>query len=147
MAAARIAYTAIVRKHLLDRLDFATMQKIYAIPFDAKSEALRRYRPPQCTGVKIKVRAGAPRQDRISTSFVERANLSVRHFNKRFVRLGLGWSRKLNNHRAAVSLFVAAHNFCKVHSTLGTTPAVGLKLTDHVWTVEELVQEICSSET
>jgi hypothetical protein len=70
----------------------------------------------------------------------------VRHFNKRFVRLGLGWSRKLNNHRAAVSLFVATHNFCKVHSTLGTTPAVGLKLTDHVWTVEELVQEICSSE-
>jgi transposase-like protein/IS1 family transposase len=137
-------YTAIVRKHLLDRLDFATMQKIYAAPVDAKSEAWRRYSPPQCTGVKIRVRAGAPRRDRISTSFVERANLSVRHFNKRFVRLGLGWSRKLENHRAAVSLFVAAHNFCKVHTTLGTTPAVGLKLTDHAWTIEELIDRATS---
>jgi hypothetical protein len=70
--------------------------------------------------------------------------LSVRHFNKRFVRLGLGWSRKLENHRAAVSLFVAAHNFCKVHTTLGTTPAVGLKLTDHAWTIEELIDRATS---
>ena len=137
-------YTAIVRKHLLDRLDFATLQKIYAIPFDAKSEAWRRYSPPQCTGVKIKVRAGAPRQDRISTSYIERANLSVRHFTKRFVRLGLGWSRKLQNHKHAVALFVMAHNFCKIHGTLGCTPAVGLKLTDHAWTVEELIEK-CSS--
>jgi IS1 family transposase len=135
-------YLQIVRKHLLKRLDFATMQKIYAAPVDAKSEAWRRYSPPQCTGVKIKVRAGSPRQDRISTSYIERANLSVRHFTKRFVRLGLGWSRKLENHRAAVSLFVAAHNFCKVHTTLGTTPAVGLKLTDHVWTIEELIRNL-----
>jgi hypothetical protein len=68
-------------------------------------------------------------------------NLSVRHFNKRFVGLGLGWSRKLENHRAVVSLFVAAHNFSKVHSTLGCTPAVGAKLTDHTWSVEELIKE------
>jgi hypothetical protein len=74
-------------------LDYATLQKIYATPFDAKSEAARRYSPPHCTGVKIRVRAGAPRQDRISTSFVERANLTVRHFNKRFARLGLGYDR------------------------------------------------------
>lgn len=137
-------YLQIVRKHLLERLDFATMQKIYAAPVDAKSEAWRRYSPPQCTGVKIRVRAGAPRRDRISTSFVERANLSVRHFNKRFVRLGLGWSRKLENHRHAISLFIMTYNFCKVHSTLGCTPAVGLKLTDHAWTIEELVREISS---
>jgi hypothetical protein len=56
--------------------------------------------------------------------------LTVRHFNKRFVRLGLGWSRKLENHKAAISLFVAAYNFCMVQSTLGCTPAVGAKLTD-----------------
>jgi hypothetical protein len=135
-------YLQIVRKHLLSRLDFATMQKIYAIPFDAKAEAARRYSPPQCTGVKIKVRAGAPRPDRISTSFVERANLTVRHFNKRFARLGLGYSKKLANHRHAVSLFVAAYNFCKVHTTLGTTPAHGLKITDRPWTIEELIEQI-----
>jgi hypothetical protein len=55
------------------------------------------------------------------------------------VRLGLGWSRKLENHKAAISLFVAAYNFCKVHSALGCTPAVGAKLTDHTWTIEELL--------
>jgi transposase-like protein/IS1 family transposase len=135
-------YLQIVRKHLLERLDYATMQKIYAIPFDAKSEAARRYSPPQCTGVKIRVRAGAPRHDRISTSFVERANLTVRHFNKRFARLGLGYSRKLENHRHAISLFVAAYNFCKIHTTLGTTPAHGLKITDRPWTIEELIEQI-----
>jgi hypothetical protein len=86
------------------------------------------------------VKAGAPRHDRICTSHVERANLTVRHFNKRFVRLGLGWSRKLENHKAAISVFVAAYNFCKVHSTLGCTPAVAAKLTDRTWTVEELIE-------
>jgi transposase-like protein/IS1 family transposase len=88
-------YQQIVRKHLLGRLDFATMQKLYAVPFDAKAEAVRRYSPAQCTGVKIRIQAGAPREDRINTSFVERSNLTVRHFNKRFARLSLGYSRKL----------------------------------------------------
>jgi IS1 family transposase len=134
-------YLQIVRKHLLNRLDFATMQKIFAVPFDAKAEAARRYSPAQCTGIRVRVRAGAPRQDRISTSFVERANLSVRHFNKRFARLGLGYSRKLCYHRHAISLFVAAYNFCKVHGTLGCTPAVGLKLANETWTIEKLIEK------
>jgi IS1 family transposase len=134
-------YPQIVRKHLLDRLDFATMQKLFATPFDAKAEAARRYSPAQCTGVRVRIRAGTPREDRIGTSYVERANLSLRHFNKRFARLGLGYSRKLENHRYAISLFVCAYNFCKVHSTLGCTPAVGLKLTNETWTIERLIEE------
>ena len=138
-------YQQIVRKHLLGRLDFATMQKLYSVPFDAKSEAARRYSPAQCTGVKIRIQAGAPRQDRINTSCVERSNLTVRHFNKRFARLGLGYSRKLCNHRYAIALFVAAYNFCKVHSTLGCTPAVGIKLTSETWTIERLIEEATKS--
>ena len=101
----------------------------------------RRYSPAQCSGVKIRIQAGAPRQDRINTSYVERSNLTVRHFNKRFARLGLGYSRKLCNHRYAISLFAAAYNFCKVHSTLGCTPAVGLKLATETWTIERLIEE------
>ena len=66
--------------------------------------------------------------------------MSVRHFNKRFARLGLGWSRKLDNHKAAIALFVAAHNFCKIHSTLGTTPAVAAKIAKDVWTIEQLIE-------
>jgi transposase-like protein/IS1 family transposase len=134
-------YIQIVRKHLLERLDFATMQKIFATPFDARAEAARRYSPAQCTGIRVRVRAGAPRQDRISTSFVERTNLTLRHFNKRFARLGLGYSRKLENHRHAIALFVFAYNFCKVHNTLGCTPAVGLKLATETWTIEKLIEE------
>ncbi len=134
-------YPALVRKYLLDRLDYATMQKVFGADENNPADPSRRYSPGVCTGVKVKVRAGAPRPDRIGTSFVERANLTVRHFNKRFARLGLGYSKKLSNHRYAVSLFVAVYNFCKVHSTLGCTPAVGLKLATEAWTVERLIEE------
>ena len=85
------------------------------------------------------------RADRICTSHVERCNLSVRTFNRRFTRLSLAWSRKLDNHRAAVALFVAAYNFVKVHSTLGCTPAVGAKLATENWTVERLIEEVTKS--
>jgi transposase-like protein len=108
---------------------------------EGEVQAARRYSPAPYVGVTIETIAGTPRADRICTSHVERCNLTVRHFNKRFVRLGLGWSRKLENHRASVALFVAAYNFCKVHSTMGCTPAVALKITEHTWTVEELIDE------
>jgi IS1 family transposase len=147
-------YQSIVRRHLLERLDFATMQKIYGtlngrysgplINWDTLNP-IHRYSPPQCTGIKIRIQAGTPSRDRISTSFVERANLSVRHFNKRFARLGLGWSRKLDNHKHAISLFIAAYNFCKVHSTLGCTPAVGLKLATETWTIEKLIETVSAT--
>ena len=132
-------YPYLVRKYLLDRLDYATLNKHYAADVHA-IDPDRRYSPPQCVGVTIRTRAGAPRPDRISTSFVERTNLSMRHFNKRFVRLGLGFSRKLANHRHAISLFVCAYNFCKIHSTLGTTSAHGARITDGPWTTEKLIE-------
>ena len=134
------AYPATIRRYLLPRLDYAVMQKNFATP-KGQVEASRRYSPAPFVGVTIRTVAGAPRRDRICTSHVERQNLSVRHFNKRFARLGLGWSRKLDNHKAAVALFVAAHNFCKVHSTLGCTPAVGAKLATETWTIEKLIKE------
>ena len=132
------AYPDTIRKYLLDRLDYAVMQKNYDTP-PAEIEAKRRYSPAPFVGITIQVRAGNPIRKRICTSFVERSNLSVRHFNKRFARLGLGWSRKLENHRHAIALFVATYNFCKVHSTTGTTPAHGAGLADEPWTVERLL--------
>ena len=138
------SYPAAIRHHLLYRLDYAIMQKNFAAP-PAEVEASRRYSPAPFIGVTIKTIAGAPRADRICTSHVERVNLSVRHYCKRFVRLGLGYSRKLENHRLAVSLFVAVYNYTKVHSTLGCTPAVGAKLTTETWTIERLLQEATKS--
>jgi hypothetical protein len=68
--------------------------------------------------------------------------LRVRKTVETVARLGLGWSRKLENHKHAISLFIAACNFCKVHSTLGCTPAVGLKLATETWTIERLIAEL-----
>ena len=131
------AYPDTIRHYLLERLDYAVMQKNYAAP-PGEVEASRRYSPAPFIGITLKIKAGSPRRDRISTSFVERQNLSVRAFNRRFTRLCLGWSRKLANHRHSVAIFVATHNYVKRHSTLGTTPAVGAGLASDVWTVEDL---------
>jgi hypothetical protein len=79
-------------------------------------------------------------------SYVERTNLTVRTFNKRFARLSLGYSKKIEYLRAATALFIAHFNFCRKHSTLNTTPARWAKLTDHQWTTEELLnltQPVC----
>lgn len=135
------AYPALIRQYLLERLDYAVMQKKFDLPPNFV-DAARRYSPAPFCGVRIRVKAGAPRQDRICTSHVERCNLTVRHFNKRFTRLSLGYSKTLSNHRHAISLFVCAYNFCKVHTTLGCTPAVGLKLATETWTIERLIDEI-----
>jgi IS1 family transposase len=139
------AYPDTIRHYLLERLDYAVMQKNYAAPL-GEVESSRRYSPAPFIGVTIKVKAGAPRRDRVCTSHVERVNLTVRTFTRRFTRLCPGWSRKLANHRHAVAIFVATYNFVKHHSTLGTTPAVGHGLTDHVWTVEELFKTVCEYE-
>jgi len=141
------AYVPTLRNHLLGRLNLAVMQKIYGKPdnkFDW-DDTIRRYSPPKCTGIKLKTVAGAPDVDKICTSHIERLNLSVRTFNRRFTRLCAGWSRKLANHRHSVALFTVAHNFCKIHTTLGCTPALGARLTDHNWTIDELVKKL--SET
>lgn len=134
-------YKYIVRKHFWKLLDFATMQKIYGADHNIGLGENRRYTPARCKSIRKHVRCGVPKADLINTSYVERANLTVRHFTKRFSRLGLGYSRKLANHRHAISLFVACYNFCKVHSTLGTTPANALKITSEPWSIERLIEE------
>ena len=78
------------------------MVKQFATPL-GQADSSRVYSPSKFVGVRVRVKAGNPRRDRICTSHVERQNLTVRHFNKRFARLGLGWSRKLENHKAAIS--------------------------------------------
>jgi IS1 family transposase len=87
-----LPYPAAISRHLLGRLDYAVMVKQFAAT-PGLVEAKRRYSPAPFVGVRVKVKAGDPRRDRICTSHVERANLSVRHFNKRFTRLSLGYSK------------------------------------------------------
>jgi IS1 family transposase len=106
---------------------------------DPKANERRYSAPHGVTSVKTFVRTGSPNRRLISTSHVERTNLSVRLFNKRFARLTLGYSKKLENLKLATALFIAHFNFCRVHSTHGKTPAMAAGLTDKVWNIAELL--------
>jgi transposase-like protein/IS1 family transposase len=116
-------------------VDFATLEKVYApSPLPEK-----RYSPPACIMVKKTLRLGAPDPAMICTSHVERVNLNFRLFNRRFTRLTMGFSKKLANLKHSVALLAAFWNFCWRHNTLKKTPAMAAGLTDHVWTVGELL--------
>ena len=102
--------------------------------------AARRHSPGWVVDVKKRAVVGRPNRDAISTSYIERSNLNVRMDCRRFTRLSNGYSKKLDNHESAVSLFVACYNFCRPHSALrGATPAMALGLTDHPWSIAELM--------
>jgi transposase-like protein/IS1 family transposase len=120
---------------------FAQLVKQYANSDDATKNFERRYSPSICTGIRKTVRIGNPDRDLISTSYVERTNLSFRIFNRRFTRLTLGYSKKLVNLKHSVALFIAHFNFCRKHSTIAQTPAQACRLADHQWTITELLNE------
>lgn len=95
--------------------------------------------PPRIGEVISKVRTGDPDPEHISTSHVERQNLTMRMAICRFTRLTNAFSKKLANLKAAVALHFAYYNFCRIHQTIRVTPAMEAGLTDHVWTIAELL--------
>jgi IS1 family transposase len=99
----------------------------------------RRYSPLVCTSCRREVQSGGRERATITVNHAERQNLNVRLFNRRFTRLTLGYSKKLANLEHAVALFVAFHNFCRVHSAHKQTPAQAFGLTDHAWSIAELL--------
>jgi IS1 family transposase len=124
-------------------LDYAQLVKIYgSTPESAKG----RYSPAECTGVKkIKV-TGQPDIAIVSTSYVERSNLTIRMRNRRFTRLTNAFNKKLEHHIHAFSLFAMHYNFCKIHKSLRVTPAMQVGLTDRVWSHEELIALLAADE-
>jgi hypothetical protein len=116
-------------------VDYTQLQKIYGAP---SNEEARRYSPARCIGSHMKIVSGNPDPRHISTSYVERQNLSMRMGTRRFTRLTNGFSKKIDNHIAAVAIYFMHHNFCRVHKTLRITPAMEAGLVDHVWTIEEV---------
>jgi IS1 family transposase len=117
-------------------IDYAMLQKIYGAPSD---EETRRYSPAKCIGCDMKVVSGDPDPKHVSTSFVERQNLTMRMQIRRFTRLTNAHSKKVDNHRHSIALHYMHYNFCRVHQTLRCTPAMEAGLTDHIWTLEELI--------
>jgi hypothetical protein len=116
-------------------VDFATLQKIYG----ASEETEKRYSPAKCIGCESKVVMGNPDPQHISTSYVERQNLTMRMHIRRFTRLTNAFSKKLDNHGYAVALHFMYCNFVRIHQSLRVTPAMEAELAGHAWTIEELI--------
>lgn len=115
-------------------IDYAMLVKLYG----ESPEGQKRYSPADCIGCRKTPVEGRPDKAHVSTSYVERSNLTMRMSMRRFTRLTNGFSKKLENHAHAVALHCMYYNFGRIHKTLRVTPAVEAGLTDHVWTLEEI---------
>ena len=116
-------------------VDYAMLHKIYANNSDGG-----RYSPPECIGCEKRIMTGDPDPDHISTSYVERANLTMRMHMRRFTRLTNGFSKKFANHAHMVAIYTCWYNWVRVHKTLRVTLAMAAGLTDRVWTLTEIVE-------
>lgn len=130
-------YSNSVPFHLGARVDFAQLVKTYSA-----AQAETRYSPATITGIDKTVRFGNPDESRISTSYCERLNLSVRMHLRRFTRLTNAHSKRAQHHAAMIALFVAWYNFCRPNMALGkgTSPAMAAGLANNLWNVETLLK-------
>jgi IS1 family transposase len=117
-------------------IDFAMLQKIYG---PAQEGPQVRYSPAICMGARKAVISGKPDYNHISTSYIERQNLTMRMSMRRFTRLTNGFSKKVENLEAAVALHYMHYNFCRIHQTLRVTPAMEAGISDHIWTIDEIL--------
>lgn len=133
------AYLGAIQEAFGADADHAVLEKVYRTdPAAAKG----RYSPPVCIGARKTVAEGNPDMAHVSTSFVERANLSIRMQNRRFTRLTNAFSKKLDNHIHALALYFAFYNFVRVHKTLRMSPAMAAGIADRLWSMEDIVAAI-----
>jgi hypothetical protein len=130
------SYPDAISYSLGTRVDYAQLIKIYA---HGDREGEQKYSPPEVVETITKIVIGDPYPRRICTSIVERSNLSMRTSIRRLTRLTNGFSKKWDNLKAALALYFAYYNFCRIHSSIRCTPAMESGLTSHVWTLRELL--------
>ena len=135
-------YIEAVESAFQDEIDYAMLRKLYGADPEAPEA---RYSPAKCVGCEMKKISGNPDPKHVSTSYVERANLTMRMSMRRFTRLTNAFSKKLENHAAMVALFFMYYNFARVHQTLRVTPAMEAGISDHVWSIEEIVALVDSN--
>lgn len=128
------AYLEAVESAFGGDVDYAQLIKIYG----AAPEGQRRYSPPECLGTQVAQVSGDPAMQHVSTSYVERQNLTMRMSMRRFTRLTNGFSKKIKNHAHAVALHFMYYNFGRIHKSLRITPAMAAGVSDHVWSLEEI---------
>lgn len=139
-----LPYKNAIRAEFGNRIAHGVVNKTYSVTHIGMKEAARRYSPAQVVAVEYDVVSGVPAH--ISTSYVERSNLSIRMGSKRFARLSNGFSKKLDAHCAAVSLYVAHYNLCRVHESLRSTPAMALGIAERVWTIGDLLDAALATQ-
>lgn len=118
-------------------IDYAVLVKLYG----ASQEEVR-YSPAECIGCEQKIVSGSPDRNHISTSYVERQNLTMRMSMRRFTRLTNGFSKKVENHAYAVAIHYMHYNFCRIHKSLRVTPAMEAGIADHVFSIEEMLDAV-----
>jgi IS1 family transposase len=128
-------YLTAVEAAFADQVDYAMLVKIYG----ADPQAETRYSPAKCIGAEKKPQIGKPDRDHISTSYVERQNLTMRMHMRRFTRLTNAFSKKLENHAAAIALHTMYYNFVRIHQTLRVTPAMAAGVSKTLWNVSDIV--------
>jgi hypothetical protein len=121
---------------LCDRCDFAQLIKVYRAPSDGEA----RYSPAEVASVEVVPVMGRPDPERICTSIVERSDFSTRMACRRFTRLTNAFSKKFENHWAAVALWFCFYNFSRVHKSLRMTPAMAAGISSHIWSVREMLE-------
>lgn len=129
-------YLQAVEDAFAGSVDFAQLVKIYGAAPEGPEV---RYSPAECIGTEKHAITGCPDAKHVSTSYVERANLTIRMSLRRFTRLTNAFSKKVENHTAAFGLFQAHYNLCRIHKTLRVTPAMAAGITTRVWSIEDLV--------
>jgi IS1 family transposase len=129
------AYLTAVEDAFGADVDYAQLQKIYGSSLENET----RYSPATCIGCEMKEVSGNPDPKHVSTSYVERQNLTMRMHIRRFTRLTNAFSKKIDNHAYAVAVHFMYCNFVRIHQTLRVTPAMEAGLSNHAWTIEELV--------
>jgi len=129
-------YVRAVENAFGNDIDYAILKKIYGNPTGSKEE--RRYSSGECCGAIKGAVCGNPEEQHISTSFVERQNLTMRMSMRRYGRLTNGFSKKIENHERAVAMHYMYYNFGRIHKSLRVTPAMEAGVTGHVWSLEEI---------
>lgn len=131
-----VMYLSAIEDAFGANVDYAMLQKIYG----ESPEPQKRYSPAKCIGIKVEAIQGNPDPKRISTSYVERQNLTMRMSMRRFTRLTNAFSKKVENLVHAVALHFMYYNFCRIHQSLRITPAMAAGVTDKLWGVEDIVR-------